>query len=355
VHGTITDGVAIPSYPVGWGATYPETSRGPVDVLDPPTQSLSPGRNDLVSVKPDRTLQLTTGVYYFDGLQVERDAHVVLDESAGPVEVYVKDEFTFRGTVATMNGAHPEWAVVSFGSQMVVLETSFQGTVVAPTARITLGSAPGGHSGAFFAKEIEVQPDTTVLHHPSSALSPVRPIASCVRDLGGGTYEAVFGYENDSLEKMLIQVGPRNLVSPGAAGAGQPVTILPQRVERAFAARFTGPALSWTLEGRTATITPAAPPCPADPCGACGPAASCIGSVCIPVCGDGHCSMKESCQICPTDCGCQGGELCLSRGGCAAPIRCGVDWMCGTGDFFGSPVDCGTCPSGQSCVAHVCI
>jgi hypothetical protein len=80
----------------------------------------------------------------------------------------------------------------------------------------------------------------------------------------------------------------------------------------------------------------------------------CVAARCVPNCGDAYCDPRESCGVCPTDCGacpfcgdgeCNGGEVC---GDC--PVDCGDCPFCGDGTCNGSDScascreDCGLCP-----------
>jgi hypothetical protein len=153
-------------------AAFPAESLG--DVLLEPEQVAEkpPGRYGNVQVKSRAELRLRSGAYYFDRFDVlEPEARVVLDETDGPTVIYVLQPFAFRGEVSS-NLAHPELLVAVFGSGMIHLETPFTGTIVAPLADLKLGTVNGVHSGAFYAKNVEIQPGAKVLFHPSVALDP---------------------------------------------------------------------------------------------------------------------------------------------------------------------------------------
>ena len=51
----------------------------------------------------------------------------------------------------------------------MTVEAPFTGTLVAPDAPINLATvgAPG-HTGAFYGKDVTVQPDNTIVHFPFS-------------------------------------------------------------------------------------------------------------------------------------------------------------------------------------------
>ncbi|VVB68305.1 Uncharacterised protein [Candidatus Norongarragalina meridionalis] len=60
-------------------------------------------------------------------------------------------------------------------------------------------------------------------------------------------------------------------------------------------------------------------------------------------CGDGKCSVSETCLSCAKDCACKAGEKCRSNGLCSAP-SCG-DGLCEAGEFGACCTDCG-CTTG---------
>lgn len=259
----------------------------------------------------------------------------------------------FVASSQTTAGA-PELLIVDFGSSTVFVEAPFRGNIIAPSARIVLGTTAVGHTGVFFGKELELQPNTTVTHRPSAALVPLRPLTPCVRPLTADQSEAVFGYENVSNRRIDYVVGTQNTFTAAPAGRGQPEIFLPQREEAAFAVMFNGAPISWSLAGRTVTASSSSPACPAASCSQCGAARTCVGSNCIPVCGDGQCALAETCKTCSADCGCSGNAVCQDSGGCATPARCGFDWECGAGTSLGTSLDCGDCPTGKTCVLHGC-
>ncbi len=69
-------------------------------------------------------------------------------------------------------------------------------------------------------------------------------------------------------------------------------------------------------------------------------------------CGDGECAADENCARCPSDCACEGGQVCRDSA-CVDFSGCG-DAECAAGENCGNcAVDC-TCPQGQVCVESAC-
>jgi len=81
----------------------------------------------------------------------------------------VKNGFTFRGALLEKSGGRPKVFVGVFGSSPVSIGAPFTGTLVALNALVDFATvvAPG-HTGACYAKDIVVQPDSTLIHFPFS-------------------------------------------------------------------------------------------------------------------------------------------------------------------------------------------
>jgi hypothetical protein len=164
-----------------WTVTVP--ASGPAVSL-PPGQSGSraPGSYGAVQVFSNATLTLLAGTYYVDTLQLEPQSHVILDQAAGPVVIYVRTTVQLRGDLRASSGGAPDLLVVHLGTSDVSAEVPFSGAIVAPNARVFLGSVSPGHVGAFFAKNIEVGPHTTVTFRAPHALLVAAglPVKSCI-------------------------------------------------------------------------------------------------------------------------------------------------------------------------------
>jgi hypothetical protein len=128
---------------------------------------IMPGSYGKVSIKSRSKLYLTSGVYYFEELNVnEPDAEVVLlTYPNAPVYIYVKSRFVHRGAFRETKGRVDHLFVGYFGSEVAHIETPLVGTFVAPRARANLKPLNGAsHTGAFFARELEVDAGVRVVH-----------------------------------------------------------------------------------------------------------------------------------------------------------------------------------------------
>jgi DNA-binding protein YbaB len=157
--------------------TFPTTNLVAVN-LDPGSppkpvvRAIAPGAWGAVTVKPQCTLQLKTGTYTFDTLDLESGGTLSLDSKAGQVVVHVKGgNFIFRGAITERTGGSPRLFMSCFTTSGITIGSRFIGTFVAPNASVDLISitAPApGHTGAFFAKDLMVEPNQTITFVPFS-------------------------------------------------------------------------------------------------------------------------------------------------------------------------------------------
>ena len=146
-----------------FAVTFP--APGPAVMLEPDQRrDLLPGSYSSVHVKSRSTLTLVGGEYFFESLTIEPQASLVIDSSESPVRIYVKSGLIFRGAMLDHEGGMPKVLLAYFGTSNGLVESSFDGTLVAPKAKLVLASVP--HSGAFYAKELEVQAGARIEHVP---------------------------------------------------------------------------------------------------------------------------------------------------------------------------------------------
>lgn len=147
--------------PLAWTVRFPHEQRR-VGRLDRNQHvTLEPGSYGSVSVGRAH-LTLRSGTYYFQSLELDRDATWSIDATAGPVFVYVRDRLEVRVTPTGSTGADV-LLIGYFGDDSVRLTASLDAMVVAPNAKLSLGS---GHARAFrgryFARDLELEPNVTL-------------------------------------------------------------------------------------------------------------------------------------------------------------------------------------------------
>ena len=311
-----------------WTVNVPAATGGDVSLEPDQTRPpLAPGSYHAVTAKTRAVLPLAAGTFFFDSLDIEPLA--TLNVSAGPVFIYVATSLLLKGNIQA--GQQDQKFFIGFlGTSQVSLESAFTGTIVAPNAMLRFAplNGAGSFTGQFFARDINVEASDTIVLRPFlgwGKLFPlpepgpggVHPILTCVAHPSASDYRALFGYFNDSLERLRVAVGAENTFTPAPAGRGQVQQFFPGKIDAAFAIRFGGAATTWTTPGGLATATAQSPACPSTACSpACGAGEACVGGRCVTMCGDGLCGGDEGCSSCPADCGCPGGMVCV-RNGCA--------------------------------------
>jgi len=171
-----------PATITSWKVTYPAATV--VNVTLQPGQSISeqPARYGAVSIASSATLTLSTGSYFLDSLDLEPGGQIKLNQDNGPVIIYARNSLIFRGkVVSATSGVSPDVLLGYLGTSGIFIESSFTGTIVAPSAALTLRAVTGGHTGAFFGQSVSVDPNTTVTFRPGQVILTVSPpgVAGC--------------------------------------------------------------------------------------------------------------------------------------------------------------------------------
>lgn len=185
VAGGVTTGVSfadpagktfLVAWPSGGGTNY--------DLQPNQALTLQPGiAYGNITVKTGATLTITAGEHFVKSLTVEPNANVVLLDGTERISLFVKDSLTWRGKLATQSGAAADWLVGYLGTQRVPLESAFRGLLLAPNAEVTIGTIPtGNHTGQFFAKKVEVQPDVAIVFQRSKFFNEPTPTAGSLPD-----------------------------------------------------------------------------------------------------------------------------------------------------------------------------
>jgi hypothetical protein len=170
ISGTVRQNSPVNIVPLAqFALEFPQQTDGNVFLEPPPgvpsLRVLDPGAYGDVMIKARGTLALRSGVYSFTSLAFEPDAVASFDTRNGPIYLYVKSTFRFRGSIVNQ-GPRADVLVAAFGADNVFLEAPFVGTVVAPNAGITLATVTAGHAGSFFARDIDLRPQTNVRYEP---------------------------------------------------------------------------------------------------------------------------------------------------------------------------------------------
>ena len=168
--GTVVSDGAFPSTPVVLTAfptvNAPPGSFGTTTVsLEPgaPPRTLAPGGYGAITAKTNTTIRLSAGSYFVTSLDLEPGASLVV--TSGPVQFFVRDSLLFKGRDTATSG-FPNFTLNYIGTAATVLESTFSGTFIAPSASVVLSSTAASYEGTVFAKSIELRPGVTIIHHP---------------------------------------------------------------------------------------------------------------------------------------------------------------------------------------------
>ncbi len=104
--------------------------------------------------------------------------------------------------------------------------------------------------------------DTLTYSVVSSLPQQITPLVECVKNNGGGSYTAKFGYRNDNTKSVFVPVGTNNKFSPTPENRGQPTIFLPGRNYEVFSVNFDGRNLVWNIFSKKATASKNSTPCP---------------------------------------------------------------------------------------------
>jgi hypothetical protein len=167
-----------------WKVTFPGANQGDVDLEPGKQRTLVPGAYGNVTVKSRATLTLGAGTYTFASLDLEAQSAIQSNTSGAPLVVYVKDTLVLHGSVAPSGGAST-FLLGYAGSSLLTIDAAFSGTLVAPSASVTLGAlnAPARHQGAFFAQALEIRSRTQVAHAPFARWSSAIPLAGSAQSV----------------------------------------------------------------------------------------------------------------------------------------------------------------------------
>jgi hypothetical protein len=146
-----------------------------------------------------------------DSFTVEPESHLDINESAGPVVVYVLNGFIFRGASAAQDGNLDSFLVVALGSESMAIDSAFDGTLVAPNGAIILATVSGVHRGGFWGKQVQVRPDVALQLRPYSHWDDFRS-----PDDAAGGQNSLIQLPNTTAGQLIRE----HLIVSSAIGAG---------------------------------------------------------------------------------------------------------------------------------------
>jgi hypothetical protein len=216
-----------------WPVEQPDNPANPIDYEPGTSGSITPGSYGAVAIKSRSTLTLTAGAYGFTSFDLEPQATLVVDDTAGPVRIYVQNTIVYGGAIARKGGGQPALLLAQVGAAPVAINATFTGELVAPSAALTLGPGQTPHAGTFLAQSIDVRPGTVVTHRPYFRLTG-KPTWGVASSTGGATGSGsgsimagpygVGGFDGSS---NFVGAGPTGVVSVSAGGAANTLVSTP--------------------------------------------------------------------------------------------------------------------------------
>jgi hypothetical protein len=94
-----------------------------------------------------------------------------------------------------------------------------------------------------------------------AACRDLTPVVECLWNNGDGTSTISWGYRNETTHTLLIEVGAKNKITPGADDQGQPTLFAPGVHTNAFVTTASGAARTWTLGNNKVSSSAATPAC----------------------------------------------------------------------------------------------
>lgn len=262
---TTQNAVLTPVQDLSWNVSF-TVGTSDITASSGQSKSVTPGSYRNVTAFSNGTITLNgAGSYYFDKLDIEPNGRFTLNAGQGTILIYVRSTLILRGI---MSGASAEKVALAYlGTGPMAVESSFNGTFIAPNASIRFGTGSGTHSGAVLAKNLELDPSVRFTFKPYSRWDQITfnlvPTFSCVdrRTLDAGV-SATLGYYNPNTVPVSVPVGSGNRFTTGAENRGQPTSFLPGRSSLDFAVDFgTAQTLTWSLQGTSLPVSRTAPTC----------------------------------------------------------------------------------------------
>jgi hypothetical protein len=163
ISGTVTTNSPPIPRSVQWTVAATAAAFGGVALEPDQVRTLEPGTYLDWNFKSRAKVTLKTGVYVVKNLTIEPQAQLIIDDSAGPVQLYVQGSIIFRGSVISKLQRPPELLVGVTGASAVLLDAPFNGVLVAPNSPVSLQAAlPQGHRAVVIGKNVNLEPDTVL-------------------------------------------------------------------------------------------------------------------------------------------------------------------------------------------------
>lgn len=150
----------------------------PVTVASGTTRTIAPGNYAAGYVQARSNATLTTGTYDFATLTIEGDSYITLDTSGGPIEINVQGAVNIYSRAHFTAGDPNKVYLYSNGAAVSIQpDVQFPGTVVAPSATVTLADRVVV-SGCVGGSKVLIGTDSKVTGTKSVTVPPEQPDAA---------------------------------------------------------------------------------------------------------------------------------------------------------------------------------
>lgn len=134
---------------------------GPNITVNSGTQTLTPGSYPTVTLNSGATLVMTAGDFFIQNFFINSSVNVRIQVTPN-TRVFVQNQFAFRSPFINSSGTLQP-ILLGFAGATLTVETTFNGTLLAPNGSVTFGIGSGvNYHGAFYAKNIELRNASTL-------------------------------------------------------------------------------------------------------------------------------------------------------------------------------------------------
>jgi hypothetical protein len=177
-----------PPSTLSWTVNFP--AAGPnVHVVAGQKSTIAPGSYGTLTVDRTGRATLSSGTYYLTNLTLNSGSAVSLDQSTGPVVIYVRGAATVLGAFSSLTGDPPNLLVGYLGTGGISVGGSggvpFSGAIVAPFTQISLLQSSTPHTGFFAAQDVMVDVEAQVQYSPPGSVVVTGNPGSCTSLLSG--------------------------------------------------------------------------------------------------------------------------------------------------------------------------
>jgi hypothetical protein len=157
--------VALPPIPAL--PAFPAATGGNVTINANNRRTLAAGSFGNVAVTSGGTLILGAGDFFFQNLTLNAAATIRVTATT---RVFVRTGLTAHSPFLAAAGTTVQSIFLGFGGTSLTFEAVFNGTLVAPNAQVFFGNGAGlTFSGGFYARSIEVRPQSTLICRTDAA------------------------------------------------------------------------------------------------------------------------------------------------------------------------------------------